>query len=462
MNIKRGLALVVSNDKYQFCPQLPSCKKDGSDMVESLRTLGFDIIAAHDSFRTDLFDLINQFIVAADSYSTVLLYYSGHGVQIDGENYIVPIDCNPTPNKSIFISTGLVPIKIISDYMNTHPQKSNIIILDACRTSPSFTKDILSGGLAEIKSGRGTFISFATAPNTVAIGSSSPNENSVFTSCLLRHIDKPNIKIEDLFKQVRFDVIMQSGGTQNPWESTSLTNDFFFNIMSEDQINENIYKGIRDNSSAANLIYLSDYYQRPISEVYRIYYHQKSEKPGGIHFSDKAEFESYILHQILELGFEFKHYRWMYDNKAVVMGEFYHDPSKIALEPSGKVINVTINLCEPRIVEAGYAISGSTNLPFNTKLMINLQNTNLKYSAQSKVQVQQDGSFCSEYFTYNKAALPNGEYKVIISMPIANVQPKDVQLLIGEKGCNLKGTYISSSIISGKTVEFQQTITITN
>ncbi|MDD3414567.1 MAG: caspase family protein [Lachnospiraceae bacterium] len=460
MNIHRGLALVVSNDKYQFCNQLPSCKKDGSDVEKTLKVLGFDTFTAHDFTRTDLFDLIGKFLVEAVSYSTVLLYYSGHGVQIDGENYIVPIDCNPTPNKSILINTGLVPIRIIVDYMYENPQKSNIIILDACRTSPSFTKDVLSGGLAEIKSGRGTFISFATAPNTVAIGSSSPDENSVFTACLLHHIDKPNVKIEDLFKQVRSDVLIRSGGTQNPWESTSLTDDFFFNIMSEDQINEDIYQVIRDNSTADTLIYLSNHYQHPISAIYRIYHHQKSEKPGGIHFSDKAEFEAYILHQILEFGFEFKHYRWMYENKAVVMGEFYHDPSKIALEPSGKEINVTFSLCEPSIDSDGCKIQGITSLPLNTNLMIGLKNTDLQYSAQSKAQVRPYGSFCSEYFTQDKDALLCGEYNVTISMPIASVQPKDVQLLIGDRGCNLTGTYISSSIISGKTVEFQQIISI--
>ena len=274
MNIHRGLALVVSNDKYQFCNQLPSCKKDGSDVEKTLKALGFDTFTAHDFTRTDLFDLIDMFLVEADSYSTVLLYYSGHGIQIDGENYIVPIDCNPIPNKSILINTGLVPIRIITDYMNENPQKSNIIILDACRTSPSFSKDVLSGGLAEIKSGRGTFISFATAPYTVAIGSSSPDENSVFTACLLQHINKPNVKIEDLFKQVRSDVLNRSGGTQNPWESTSLTDDFFFNIMSEDQIYEDIYQVIRVNSTSDTLIYLSDHYQRHISEIYRIYHHQ--------------------------------------------------------------------------------------------------------------------------------------------------------------------------------------------
>ncbi len=150
----------------------------------------------------------------------------------------------------------------------------------------------------------------------------------------------------------------------------------------------------------------------------------------------------------------------MYENKAVVMGEFYHDPSKILLEPSGKEINVTFILCKPSIDADGCKIQGITNLPLNTNLMIGLKNTDLQYSAQSKAQVCPNGSFCSEHFTQNKDALPCGEYNVTISMPIASVQPKDVQLLIGDRGCNLTGIYISSSIINGKTVEYQQIISI--
>ena len=92
--------------------------------------------------------------------------------------------------------------------------------------------------------------------------------------------------------------------------------------------------------------------------------------------------------------------------------------------------------------------------------MIGLKNTDLQYSAQSKTQVRPGGSFCSEHFTQDKDAFPRGEYNVTISMPIASVQPKDVQFLIGDRGCNLTGTYISSSIIRGKTVEFQQIISI--
>ncbi|MDR3599551.1 MAG: caspase family protein [Desulfosporosinus sp.] len=460
MNIQRGLALVVSNNRYQHCNPLPSCEKDGADIEKSLRSLGFDVISAQDFMRQDLFNVIGQFLDASDSYSTILLFYSGHGVQIDGENYIVPIDCNPIDNKTIMINTGLVPIHVITEYMNVNPQKTNIVILDACRTSPTFTKDIMQGGLAEIKSGQGTFVSFATAPNRVAIGSSLSSENSVFTGCLLKHIEKPNVKIEDLFKLVRNDVIVQSGGTQNPWESTSLIEDFYFNIMSQDRISEHIYKTIRNRGVASDLIHLSDYYQHTISDIYRIYHKQKSEKPGGIHFSNTAELEAYILHQILELGFEYKYYRWIYKDMPVAMGEFYHDPQVIALEPlPGASINVSFELNEADVSENGCVISGRTNLPTNTQLMIKLQNSNLQYSAQSKAHVQ-SGIFNSEQFTMNKAPLPSGDYKILISTPIASVQPKEVQLHVGVKGCNLMGPYVSTNIIDGKTVEFQKVITI--
>lgn len=460
MNIKRGLALVVSNNNYRYVNPLPSCEKDGSDIEKSLRRLGFDVIVAQDCIRQDLFDIIGQFLEASDSYSTILLFYSGHGVQINGENYIVPIDCNPINNKTIMINTGLVPIQVISEYMNNNPEKTNIVILDACRTSPNFSKDIMPGGLAEIKSGEGTFISFATAPNEVAVGSSSTSENSVFTECLLRHIEKPNVKIEDLFKLVRNDVIVRTGGTQKPWESTSLIENFYFNIVSQDQISEDIYKTMRNRGMPSDLIGLSDYYQKPISDIYRIYYMQKSEKPGGIHFGNKEELEAYILNQILELGFEYKYYRWMYKDIPVAMGEFYHDPQLIALEPcKGKSIDVSFEIDVKDFSKSGCVISGQTNLPTNTQVMIELQRTDLQYSAQSKAFVQ-GGAFCSEQFTLKKAQLPSGDYKVVVSTPVAGVQPQDVQLIIGDKGCNLIGPYVSSNIMNGKTVEFQKVISI--
>lgn len=90
-NTKKGLALVVANADYHTQPKLISCRKDGSDMQCVLESLNFDVISAVDTTRKDLFNVIEEFIKVADLYSTLLVYYTGHGVQIDGENYFVPV-----------------------------------------------------------------------------------------------------------------------------------------------------------------------------------------------------------------------------------------------------------------------------------------------------------------------------------------------------------------------------------
>ena len=134
-------------------------------------------------------------------------------------------------------------------------------------------------------------------------------------------------KIEDMFKEVRKDVIALTKGAQIPWENTSLKNDFYFNIMTRDQIDDWIYKTVRNAYSAETLIDLSIKINCSISDVMRIYNRQKSEKPGGIYFNSDDEFEKFILRQVLNLGFTFDDYRWKYKGNPVVMGEFYHTSS---------------------------------------------------------------------------------------------------------------------------------------
>ena len=324
---KKGVALVIANSAYITQPKLKSCKKDGEDMRGALERLNFDVFFAENQNREELFNIISEFLKNADLYSTVLLYYTGHGVQIDGENYFVPIDCTYNPIKAIFVATQLVGMKVVQDYMDAHPEKNNIMILDACRSEPGFARDIVGTGLAEMKAGSGTFVAFATAPNKTAGCAADENGNGFYTECLFRHIEQPNIKIEDMFKEVRKDVIALTKGAQIPWENTSLKNDFYFNIMTRDQIDDWIYKTVRNAYSAETLIDLSIKINCNISDVMRIYNRQKSEKPGGIYFSSDDEFEKFILRQVLDLGFTFDDYRWRYKGNPVVMGEFYHTSS---------------------------------------------------------------------------------------------------------------------------------------
>lgn len=323
--IKKGLALVIANADYLYQPQLPSCKKDGNDMKSVLENLNFDVITAWNTDRKQLLAVLDEFLKIADLYSVVMLYYTGHGVQIDGANYFVPVDCKYSSAKSIFISSQLVGMNIISEYYSEHPEKTNIMILDACRNNPGFSKGVFGTGLAEMDAGSGTFIAFATAPNKTALCPDTERENGYYTKCLVKHIGHPRLKIEDMFKLVRKDVQCMTGGNQIPWESTSLSSDFCFNTMTEADINEQIYQTMRNHYSAEVLMILSVLFQKSISDIMRIYEKQKSEKPGGIYIDDAKSFERFILEHILGLGFKYINYRWVYNDTPVIMGEFFHD-----------------------------------------------------------------------------------------------------------------------------------------
>lgn len=326
MNIKKGIALIIANSDYQSQPKLASCLYDGHDMQTKLKELDFDIVLSENETRSKLYETISKFLTTADSYSTILFYYSGHGVQIDGNNYIVPIDFEYKHNKQLLINNELVGLDILTDYCNLHQNKTNIIVLDACRNNLTFAKSLQNTGLAPMACGSGTFIAFATAPNTSAFPALDKDRNSVYTKYLLKHINKVNTKIEDMFKFVRIDVQKATQNIQNPWDHTSLKSNFYFNTMPQDTINETIYQLVRSNDSAETLLYLSDMTQLPISNIMRIYEHQKNEKVGGLAISSQDSFEEIILNKVLSYGFDITNYRWCYKDTPVIMGDFLHNP----------------------------------------------------------------------------------------------------------------------------------------
>lgn len=457
----RGLALIIANDKYKNVRQLPSCTKDGADMAKTLGGLGFDVITAFDLGRSDMYSKLSQFLQEADAYSTVLVYYSGHGVQIDGNNYLVPVDYVYVNDKRILIDTNLVSIEPILDYSRKNTEKTSVIILDACRDAPNFDKTVASSGLAEMNAGGGAFIAYATAPNRTAAGSISPTENSVFTENLLKHIEKPNKGIEELFRLVRRDVEAATGGAQIPWESTSLMSSFYFNTMEQEKINDAVYLAVRAHNTPETLISLSDKYGMSVSDVMRVYSRKKSERPGGIRITDPVDFEGYLLQQLLKMGFEQSGYRWVYKGNPVTMGEIYHNPEDVSLEPNkGEEITVTVDA--NMIIENKHEhyVSGNTNLPVGTNLLIGLSSKAHSYRASSPASVDQDHKFRSQRFMHHGVPLVAGKYILEISMPIASVQPEDVKRSLGKYARNLSGQYIKKDIILGKTLEFSKVVVI--
>jgi uncharacterized caspase-like protein len=157
-----------------------------------------------------------------------LVYYSGHGLQYEGENYMVPVDAQIEFEDDI--PRQCFPIqKIILSNMERSNSRMNILILDACRNNnfPRLTRTA-SSGLAEMSSGKGSFIAYATAPGSTA--SDGLGRNGLYTQELLKAFQKPGLSIEKVFKEVRINVLRLSGEKQYTWDSSNVTGEFYFNL----------------------------------------------------------------------------------------------------------------------------------------------------------------------------------------------------------------------------------------
>ena len=224
VNSKR-LALVIGNAAYKESP-LSNPVNDARDMSQLLMGLGFEVVYRQNASQAEMKSAIREFgnkIVKGD---VALFYFAGHGAQVNGENYLIPVDAVITKEEEIeyeSVNAGLALAQMASA-----ANKLNIVILDACRNNP-FARSFRSQtrGLAQISAPAGTIIAYATEPGSVA--ADGKGKNGLYTEELLRTMRLPGLKIEDVFKQVRVAVRNRSQGKQTPWESSSLEGDFYFN-----------------------------------------------------------------------------------------------------------------------------------------------------------------------------------------------------------------------------------------
>jgi|GEM_PF-749313 uncharacterized caspase-like protein len=225
------VALVIGQSSYRSVTVLPNPANDAQKMSELLGNAGFKVTTAADLTQNDMRQAVGDFAakVSASGPDTVaLVFYAGHGLQIDGENYLVPVDVDPKRETDI-------PLQAVrlNDVMNTLaavPTRMRIIMLDACRNNPFPNISSTAGhGLAivDTKAGAaGSFISYSTSPGAVAEDGSG--SNSPYTTALLSVAKEPNLTIEEAFKRVRVSVNQATDGRQTPWESSSLTTEFKF------------------------------------------------------------------------------------------------------------------------------------------------------------------------------------------------------------------------------------------
>ena len=216
-------ALVIGNSAYPKAP-LTNPKNDASDVAEALRGAGFEVDVKLDASRTDMQDAIARFGARLKTKGGVgLFYFAGHGVQLDGENYLLPVDMQVASAEDIK-RAGVSAANLV-DAMAKNRSDLSIVILDACRDNP-FPAAGGTRGLSRIDSGASLFVSFSTSPGAVALDGSG--RNSPYTKHLVQAIGAPNLSIEDTFKRTLKGVHTETKGEQTPWLSSSFFGDFVF------------------------------------------------------------------------------------------------------------------------------------------------------------------------------------------------------------------------------------------
>ncbi|MEW6671323.1 MAG: SUMF1/EgtB/PvdO family nonheme iron enzyme [Thermodesulfobacteriota bacterium] len=232
-------ALVIGNGDYKASP-LKNPVNDAQDIADALRDLGFSVTLETNANSLVMKEAIKSFGRSLRQGGMGLFYYAGHGMQVKGRNYLIPVGADIGTESEVEYEA--IDVGRILGQMEDAGNGLNVIILDACRDNP-FARSFRTSekGLAKMDAPTGSFLAYATAPGSVA--ADGTGRNGLYTEKLLKHIKTPGLDLEKLFKSVRIDVAMASSKNQIPWESSSLMGEFFFNPT----------RGITVQGSAPNL-----------------------------------------------------------------------------------------------------------------------------------------------------------------------------------------------------------------
>lgn len=228
----KRVALVVGNSDYKHATKLKNPKNDADALASVLERLDFEVLKGTDLDRSRFEGTVRKFARAIRGADVALLFYAGHGLQVNGRNYLAPVDAKLADEADLEFET--LRLETILAQMERETETS-LVFLDACRNNPLArnlarsmgTRSASVGrGLARVDTGIGTLIAFATEPGNVALD--GDGDNSPFTTALLGHIEKPGLDIAQLLRRVRLDVMNATARRQVPWNNSSLTGDFFF------------------------------------------------------------------------------------------------------------------------------------------------------------------------------------------------------------------------------------------
>lgn len=217
------VALVIGNAVYPAAP-LRNPVNDATAIASRLRALGFEVALHTNVSQRQMTRAVSQFGQSLKPGSVALFYYAGHGMQVRGRNFLVPVDADIQSEASA--RSEAVDLDLVLEQLG--PSRLAMVILDACRNNPfeGRFRSSSGSGLAQIDAPKGTLLAYATAPGKVA--SDGEGSHGLYTAELLKAMDLPGAKVEEVFKAVRVNVIKATAGLQVPWESSSLTGDYFF------------------------------------------------------------------------------------------------------------------------------------------------------------------------------------------------------------------------------------------
>jgi hypothetical protein len=231
----KRVAFVVGNSAYKNVPQLPNPVVDARSMAKVLRNVGFDVVEGSNLNRDKMTEKLLEFGKKAEGADVAVFYYAGHGIAVNGTNYLLPVDADLKSEMDVKLGAAINVDMTLEQTMAD--AKVKLVFLDACRDNP-FAAKIRSAkvtrsvsvetGLAEMKSGEGTLIAFATGPGQTALDGEA-GTNSPFTRALVANITQPGVEIQQAMTKVRAQVNDETNKNQLPWGHTNLTGDVYLN-----------------------------------------------------------------------------------------------------------------------------------------------------------------------------------------------------------------------------------------
>jgi len=222
------VALVIGNSAYETVTALPNPANDAKAMADLLTAAGFEVVSAPNLSQNEMRQAIANFagMAAGKGPDTVtVVFYAGHGLQVDGENYLVPVDARIQRESDV--SLQAMRLTDVMNALASVPSKTRVVVLDACRNNPFSDINKTTGrGLAIVDAPSGSLVAYSTSPGTEALDGAG--DHSPFTAALLDVAKQPDVPVEQALKRVRLSVHKVTDGRQTPWESSSLTDDFYF------------------------------------------------------------------------------------------------------------------------------------------------------------------------------------------------------------------------------------------